>query len=330
MQVSDRRVSLRTAPPLPFDVLANKTVVYFGRRGIVSISYAGLAYIAGRTTDRWLAETLSGVDLSVEAALAIGNAISHPFDVGQALEHLRRRATEAYAREPYRARREITDFQVIGSQWDRRHRRLRPVICNITNQRTRSAPFEKLNTQRHWDIQKDWCSIGSGTGQKEAREYLRQRFRASGGLISPEHCLDVMVDAVRYIAGLHPDLIGQDCMCVHIQGAQPMVSVSFRPKTQYRLSTPSGPIYGPIAFTPYVVARDMVAIPSISANNMLLRTPGVDIKFDGTGLVMPGWSAAWQRHFPRPGPPGSPRKAPACCHSPTCVPPAQGREHPGS
>jgi hypothetical protein len=308
MQVSDRLVSLRATPPLPFDALANKNVVYFGRRGIVSISYSGLAYIAGRTTDRWIAETLSGVDLSVGAALALGHAISHPFDVGQALEHLRRRATEAYARESYRARREITDFQIIGSQWDRHHRRLRPVICKITNQRTRNENFEKLTTPRYWDIQKSWHSIGSGTGQQEAREYLRQRFRASGGLISPEHCLDVMVDAVRHIAGLHPSLVGQDCMCVHIQGAQPMVSVRFRPKTQYRLSTPSGPISGPIAFTPYVVARDMVAIPSISANNMFVRTPGVDIAYDGTGLVPPDWSAAWQQHFPRPGPPGSPRK----------------------
>jgi hypothetical protein len=308
MQVSDRLVSVRATPPIPFDALANKNIVYFGRRGIVSISYSGLAYIAGRTTDTWIAETLSGVDLSVDAVLATGKAISHPFDVGQALEHLRRRATEVYALESYWGRREITDIQVIGSQWDRRHRRLRPVICKITNQRTRNANFEKLNTRRHWDIQKGWYSIGSGTGQREAREYLRQRFRASGGLISPEHCLDVMVDAVRHIAGRHPNLVGQDCMCVHIQGAQPMVSVSFRPKTQYRLSTPSGPISGPIAFTPYVVARDMVPIPSISANNMFFRTPGVDIAFDGTGLVPPAWTAAWQQHFPRPRPPGSPRK----------------------
>ena len=308
MQVSDRLVSLRATTPLPFDVLANKNVVYFGRRGIVSISYAGLAYIAGKTTDEWIAETLSGVDLSVEAALALGKAISHPFDVGQALEHLRRRATEAYARESYRARREITDFQVIGSQWDRHHQRLRPVICKITNNRTQNVDFEKLNTQRYWDIQKGWYSIGSGTGQQEAREYLRRRFRASGGLISPEHCLDVMVDAVRHIAGLHPNVVGQDCMCVHIQGAQPRVSISFRPKAQYRLSTPSGPISGPIAFTPYVVARDMVAIPSISANNMLFRTPGVDIAYDGTGLVPSDWDSAWQQHFPRPAPPGSPPK----------------------
>lgn len=89
IQVSDRLVSLRSNPPYPFDAFANKTVIYFGRRGIASISAAGLAYLNGKTTDEWVAETLSGVDLSTKSAIAMGHSISHPFDVGQALEHLR-------------------------------------------------------------------------------------------------------------------------------------------------------------------------------------------------------------------------------------------------
>src|SRR5258708_2574354 len=119
IQVSDRLVTLKTAPPSPFDVFANKTVIYFGRRGIVSISGAGLAYLSGKTTDEWVAETLSGVDLSIRAALAMGRSISYPFDVGQALEHLRQRAIATYANESAAARREVVDLQIIGSQWDR-------------------------------------------------------------------------------------------------------------------------------------------------------------------------------------------------------------------
>ena len=52
-QVSDRLVSVRSfaaAPPAAHDVLANKTVVLFARRGIVAISYTGLAYLAGVPT----------------------------------------------------------------------------------------------------------------------------------------------------------------------------------------------------------------------------------------------------------------------------------------
>jgi hypothetical protein len=307
IQVSDRLVSLRTTPPSPFDIFANKTVIYFGRRGIVSIGTMGLAYLNGKTTDEWVAETLSGVDLSVRSALAFGRSISYPFDVGQALEHLRQQASTRFANESTAARKEVVEFQVVGSQWDRRHGRLKPIICTVTNARTRTAQFEKLVTPRYWDVQNGWYSIGSGAGYAEAREYLRRTFQASGGLISPEHCINVMVDAVRYAAASYPGLIGEDCMCVHIQGSSPMVSVSFRPKTKYRIDTANGPIMGPVAFTPYVVARDMVAIPSISVNNMLFRTPGVDIEFDGGGQVSLDRSIAIQRHLPRPGPPGTPR-----------------------
>jgi hypothetical protein len=305
LQVSDRLVTLRTVPPVPFDVLANKTIVYFGRRGIVSISGAGLAYLNGKTTDEWVAETLSGVDLSVPSTLVMGHSISHPFDIGQALEHLREHATALYANRSPAARREVLELQVVGSQWDRHHGRLRPVICKVTNRRTRTVNFEKLVVPRYWDIQNGWYHIGSGEGYPEARNYLRQRFESSGGLISPQHCLDVMVDAIRHAATLHPDVVGEDCMCVHIQPAAPMVSVSFRPKAKYSVASPAGPITAPIAFTPYVVAHDMIAVPSISANNMFFATHGVDIQFDGGGLVPPAQSAAWQQHLPRPAPPGS-------------------------
>jgi hypothetical protein len=116
-----------------------------------------------------------------------------------------------------------------------------------------------------------------------------------------------MVDAIRYVATSHPGVIGEDCMCVHIQGSSPMVSISFGPKTQYKVNTTGGPIVGPVAFTPYVVARDMVAMPSISFNNMFLVTPGVDIQFDGVGQVSSEQAAAFQRHLPRPAPPGTRR-----------------------
>lgn len=305
IQVSDRLVSLNTIPPSPFDVLANKTVVYFGRRGIISISAAGLAYLDGKTTDRWIAETLSGVDLSVQSTLAMGRSISHPFDIGQALEHLRKRASTTYARESAAARRQVVEFQVIGSQWDRRHQRLRPIICQVTNIRTRAAQFEKLVTPRYWDVQNGWYTIGSGTGYGQARNYMRQAFKESGGLISPEHCIDVMVDAIRHVAASHPGSIGEDCMSVHIQGSSPMVSVGFRPKDRFEINTTNGPVAGPIAFTPYVITRDMVAKPSISLNNMFLTTPGVDVQFDGGGLLPPGRSTQLQRSLRRPTPPGT-------------------------
>jgi hypothetical protein len=98
MQVSDRMVSLAGRSPVPFDTLANKTVVYFGRRGIVTIAYTGPAYVREVPTDKWIAQTLSGLDLS-QSGTAFGRRICLPFDIGQAIEHLRSEATRVMGRE---------------------------------------------------------------------------------------------------------------------------------------------------------------------------------------------------------------------------------------
>jgi hypothetical protein len=78
IQVSDRLVRLATAPPLPYDTLANKTVVYFARRGVLSISFTGIAYIGRTPTDQWVAEKLSGIDLSSARGTAFGHEIAPP------------------------------------------------------------------------------------------------------------------------------------------------------------------------------------------------------------------------------------------------------------
>jgi hypothetical protein len=303
LQVSDRLVSFRTIPPRTFDPLANKTIVYFARRGIVSLSAAGLAHLGGNSTDTWIAETLSGLDLSQRAATAFGRGICHPFDVGQALEHLRVEAGAALAREPGSRVKEIIDIQVIGSQWDRRRGRMRPVICKVTNQRTHGPFFEKLVLPRIWPPGREWAIIGSGIGFPTARQHLRDRFRNQGGLISPENCLTAMVDAVRSAADQHPGVIGKDCMCVHIKGATPMATVSFRPDSAYEIKTPASNRPEPIAFTPYVIARDMVAYPSLSANNMFMTVPGVDIRFEGAPPLPLSEQAAWLQSQQRPNPP---------------------------
>ena len=70
MQASDRLVSL--APSLrPYDPNANKSLILGAVDGVALIGYTGLAYIDGRPTDQWIAETLTGLDLSM-GAVAIG------------------------------------------------------------------------------------------------------------------------------------------------------------------------------------------------------------------------------------------------------------------
>ena len=273
--------SLTAAPPVAHDVLANKTVVLFARRGIVAISYTGLAYLSGVPTDQWLAQTISGVDLSRAAAIAMGDSISLPFDVGQALEHLRIEAGRALMREPTPLQRETIEFQIVGSQWDRKHGRLRPVMSRITNARTGGAVFEKLDMPRLWNPWGSRYTVGSGTGVTEALGQLQDRF--GEGPRDPEHCLKVMVDVIQQISRAYPGVVGSDCMCVHIQAATPRAKVIFNPEVRYQAKLGGMTTSQPIAFTPFVVSRNMVSMPSISANGLFSSQPGVDIVFQGLG-----------------------------------------------
>jgi len=301
MQVSDRLVSVTGPRPQPYDTLANKTIVYFARRGIISVSYTGVAYLKGLPTDRWIAQTLSGLDLPPDRGTAFGIRICHPYDVGQAIEHLRMEAGSMLSQLPPSSRQRVLELHIIGSQWDRRHGRLRPVICKVTNKRTGNSTFEKLSTPRIWPINSSWWDLVSGTATNEARSYMKQRFNASGGLISPEHCIDVMVESIRQVSKSIPNIVGSDCMAVHIQGQSPRVTVSYRPQSEHRIRFGDNqPWIGPLAFSPYVISPNMAASPAISTNNLFMSTPDADIRFEGGPSFPLDQLPALQVHQVRP------------------------------
>jgi hypothetical protein len=60
VQVADRKVVLEDKGLPEYDPTANKTVVYCAVDGLVSISFAGHAYLGGMPTDEWLATFLWG------------------------------------------------------------------------------------------------------------------------------------------------------------------------------------------------------------------------------------------------------------------------------
>ena len=65
IQASDRRVTLRNRQGSyigEHDAEANKSLIYLADDGILSLAYTGPAYIGGKTTDHWLADTIRGED----------------------------------------------------------------------------------------------------------------------------------------------------------------------------------------------------------------------------------------------------------------------------
>ena len=56
LQVSDRLVN---RGGVPIDQIANKSILYVARDGIVAFSYTGIAFIEQTLTDQWLAAKLT-------------------------------------------------------------------------------------------------------------------------------------------------------------------------------------------------------------------------------------------------------------------------------
>lgn len=65
VQVADRLVSeMRGTRLSAFDEMANKLVIYRATDAMVSIGYAGQAYIGEVPTDEWIVEVLTGQSIS--------------------------------------------------------------------------------------------------------------------------------------------------------------------------------------------------------------------------------------------------------------------------
>src|SRR5207253_2787336 len=97
LHVSDRLVSKGGTP---HDLLANKTVLLRAADGLLALGYTGPAYIEGKPTDTWIAETVSGTVLGHEGAVRMGTSPIR--DIGWSLHLLCQRL------------RADPDFQRIG------------------------------------------------------------------------------------------------------------------------------------------------------------------------------------------------------------------------
>jgi hypothetical protein len=64
LQVSDRRLTQKKGGQYDlWDSASNKSVILLGRDGVISMGYSGPAFIGRATTDGWIAEVLTGIDL---------------------------------------------------------------------------------------------------------------------------------------------------------------------------------------------------------------------------------------------------------------------------
>jgi hypothetical protein len=315
LQVSDRLV---TAPgAIPFDGLANKNIIYQARDAIVSMSYTGPAFIGQVPTDNWIAQKLTGVDVSKNFGTRMG-PLPKWYDIGQATRLL---AEEFQSSEIARTN-SYFELVVVGWQWKITGRppvgRHQPVPMAWGLSKPQGGGFEseveRLPRRWYWRNRTFCCASPRSNLPKDKRASMFDRLRAE---LNPAPALNVKiadkveqaaVDTIRSVAKENR-YVGPNCMSVVIapphQSA--LVRVTFFPYEQHTaqlVRETIEPITGPAAFSPWVIGAKTMQMPSVA-----MGKGGYDIQMGPFAVRLNGpdsspqgllWALSSQRRPTRP------------------------------
>lgn len=301
VQVSDRLVTQKESQR-PFDPLANKTVVYLARDGIYSIGYSGMAYLEGVPTDVWVAQKLRGERFDQRFAMRMGPG-GHWLDIGQSVDLLRRDLDALFSVLPASAL-SPQDLAVAG--WQRQGKRARPVLWTIRNSALSGwRTFEATcPTPRYWHFDHRrrhlLSSIGTNPLSGQQIADLGENLR----MASPEDSQHLLVDAVR-LAARRSRVVGPHCMCVRVAPPFSIVEVEYDQLTEHRAIIRLGEeeVDVPVAFSPWVVGRDIVVAPSIMAGGFQVQAGPITVRMQAPE-VPPGRRVSAFQSQSRPPDPG--------------------------
>lgn len=277
MQVSDRLVMRPQADkdPVPFDNLANKSVIYCARDAIVSMAYTGPAHVGSLPTDSWIVQKLTGVDVSQDFGIHIGLAPQW-FDIGQAMRVLLQelRGSEI-AKHAYHF-----ELIAVGWQWKIRKRAMEdcynavPMLWQIQKPRDSLFPQDVACLPRYWH----YCSDKSFFGwtpkdnlSKSEVQNLFSRIRDAGPVPTGEEMARLVekesVETIRRMSKVNP-YVGPHCMSVILapphQSAR--ILVSFSPNEQHTAQLITGtlpPITLPATYSPWIVTKGSIHKPQV-------------------------------------------------------------------
>jgi hypothetical protein len=151
LQVSDRLLSLKSANQYdPWDPASNKSVILLGHDGLITMGYSGPAFISGATTDGWIAEVLSGVDLGARNSrpnfgMQIGSGVPDRF-LYMHLNAIADRLNEALAAGQVDRNLDIYGVGLCSSS---RKKQAWPVMARIHRDRAKCC-YAPAMSKRRW------------------------------------------------------------------------------------------------------------------------------------------------------------------------------------
>jgi hypothetical protein len=202
VQVGDRLVTRqwitrdRATRAKPVDGLANKCVVYAATDAFVSISYTGIAFIQGKPTDVWLAETLEAdVASGPHSPLRSGGVSEHRITLGAAVGRIARKLeTDLGAGLPSQGGG--VTLQLVGWQWRRRRAYEMPIVWHITNAGN-GTKTTVHRLPRYWGWERGEYRISAiGDRRSDPLSSVQRRLQGRNELYL-DFAQQVLVEAIR-------------------------------------------------------------------------------------------------------------------------------------
>lgn len=277
VQVADRLVSQQRGRFIsPLDQLANKLLIYRARDAIVSIGYAGQAFICNIPTDEWIAQLISGVpdprgpeDMG---GVRLGRTPNN-WNIGKAVRRIRDELPNHIAPG------QIIYVCVVGHQINRRGF-VCPFLCEMALQQNHVYSF--YQSPRHWG-KGTGCvsSIGVEIGDQE-RKRIVNHLRNADPPLTHDEIASFLTAAIRKHEqpGVGPHT---SAVILPFPGGAPVRSKFFAntphhillrsSETDLRLET---------SYSPWVIGPGILKAPTADVGGMNFNTGGIEIECEGS------------------------------------------------
>lgn len=276
VQVADRLVSQQRGRAIsPLDQIANKLLIYRARDAIVSMGYAGQAFIGEIPTDEWIAQLLSG-EPNVRGpddrgGVRMGRTPNN-WDIGKAVRAIGEQLP------PCIAAGQIIYISVVGHQFNRRGM-VRPLLYELTLQRDQVDKF--YQSPRHWRAGAGCVSsIGVEIGDQE-RERILTHLRDAAPQLTHDEIAEFLTATIRKHEqpGVGPHT---SAVIIPLPGSAPVRSKFFAnaphhilirsPQTDLRLET---------GYSPWVIGPGLIKPPTADVGGMIFDAGGIQIACEG-------------------------------------------------
>ena len=296
VQAADR---LLTKGAAVHDAMANKTIIYRTRDGVMVLSYSGIAYLSRQPMDKWIAEQLwgdaigRGPDGCGPAAMMMGQRPNN-WTIDQTIAVLKRRIESIPQRTI-----NLGGLYLAIAGWRVSREAPRPFLMEIERE-PKATTATVSGTPRRQRFKREFAigRIGAYVAPRVLNAAF-DRYRASRTL-TMEDVEQTFVDLIRSVA-YRNRTVGPNVLCTMFPIDGPAL-FRFHPAAAHsaRVGSARGEMIVPVAHTPWIMSSSSLQAPQMTSGQSISDLDGYPLVFDaplaGNGLL------ALAAAIPRPGP----------------------------